>query len=76
MVLITGIYERLIHFISKINFKFLKPLFRWDLKSFTRLARGNRLRIAHTTSHRDRQWAVLTVSISFMITYLQHTLIG
>jgi len=39
MALITRIYERLVHSISKISFKFLKPLFKGDLRSFTRLAR-------------------------------------
>lgn len=36
IALITGIYERLIYSISKINFKFLKPLVKLDLKGFWR----------------------------------------
>ena len=36
IALITGIYERLIYSISKINFKFLKPLVKLDLKVFWR----------------------------------------
>lgn len=32
IALITGIYERLVHSISKINFKFLKPLFKAQFK--------------------------------------------
>ena len=32
IALITGIYERLVHSISKINFKFLKPLFKGQFK--------------------------------------------
>ena len=34
IALITGIYERLIYSISKINFKFIKPLVKLDLKGF------------------------------------------
>ena len=34
IALITGIYEHLISAISKINFGFLKPLFKGDLKGF------------------------------------------
>lgn len=34
IALITGIYEHLIGSISKINFGFLKPLFKGDLKGF------------------------------------------
>lgn len=71
MALITGIYERLVHSISKISFKFLKPLFRGDLGSFTRLAKEEidfELFIPLLTGIGV---AVLTVSrvISFMITY-------
>ncbi|MDI3484550.1 MAG: putative rane protein [Methanobacteriaceae archaeon] len=71
MALITGIYERLVHSISKISFKFLKPLFKGDLRSFTRLAREEidfELFIPLLTGIGV---AVLTVSriISFMITY-------
>ena len=36
IALITGIYERLVGSISKINFKFIKPLFKLDLKGFWR----------------------------------------
>ena len=36
IALITGIYERLIYSISKINFKFIKPLVKLDLKGFWR----------------------------------------
>jgi putative membrane protein len=36
IALITGIYERLIYSISKINFKFIKPLFKLDFKGFWR----------------------------------------
>jgi len=71
MALITGIYERLVHSISKISFRFLEPLFKGDLKSFTRLAREEidfELFIPLLTGI---GMAVLTVSrlISFMITY-------
>ena len=34
IALITGIYERLIYSISKINFKFIKPLVKLDFKGF------------------------------------------
>ncbi|WP_409201077.1 DUF368 domain-containing protein [Methanobrevibacter sp. DSM 116169] len=34
IALITGIYERLVHSISKINFKFLKPLFKGNFSGF------------------------------------------
>ena len=34
IALITGIYERLIYSISKINFKFIKPLLKLDFKGF------------------------------------------
>ena len=34
IALITGIYERLVYSISKINFKFLKPLVKADFKGF------------------------------------------
>lgn len=34
IALITGIYEHLIYSISKINFSFLKPLFKGDLSQF------------------------------------------
>lgn len=36
IALITGIYERLVGSISKINFKFIKPLIKLDLKGFWR----------------------------------------
>ena len=36
IALITGIYERLVYSISKINFKFIKPLVKLDLKGFWR----------------------------------------
>ena len=36
IALITGIYERLIYSISKINFKFIKPLVKLDFKGFWR----------------------------------------
>lgn len=36
IALITGIYERLVGSISKINFKFIKPLVKLDLKGFWR----------------------------------------
>ena len=34
IALITGIYERLVHSISTINFTFIKPLLKGDLKGF------------------------------------------
>jgi putative membrane protein len=34
IALITGIYERLVHGISKINFTFVKPLLKGDFKEF------------------------------------------
>lgn len=34
IALITGIYEHLVHAISKINFRFLKPLVKGDFKGF------------------------------------------
>ncbi len=34
IALITGIYERLVHSISKISFTFLKPLFKCDFNGF------------------------------------------
>lgn len=34
MALITGIYDKLIYSISKINFKFIKPLVKLDFKGF------------------------------------------
>ena len=34
IALITGIYERLVYSISKINFKFIKPLVKLDFKGF------------------------------------------
>lgn len=34
VALITGIYERLVHSISTINFTFIKPLLKGDLKGF------------------------------------------
>lgn len=34
IALITGIYERLVHSIGKINFKFIKPLFKGDFSKF------------------------------------------
>ena len=34
IALITGIYERLVKGISRINFTFLKPLFKGDFKGF------------------------------------------
>lgn len=34
MALITGIYERLVHGISRINFTFIKPLLKGNLKGF------------------------------------------
>ncbi|KZX14584.1 hypothetical protein MBFIL_08220 [Methanobrevibacter filiformis] len=36
IALITGIYERLVHAIGKINFKFIKPLFKGDFSEFKR----------------------------------------
>ena len=34
IALITGIYEKLVYSISKINFKFLKPLVKLNFKEF------------------------------------------
>ena len=34
IALITGIYERLVHSISTINFTFIKPLLKGDLHGF------------------------------------------
>lgn len=34
IALITGIYERLVHSISKIRFSFIKPLFKGNIKGF------------------------------------------
>ncbi|MBZ9570897.1 DUF368 domain-containing protein [Methanobrevibacter sp. TMH8] len=36
IALITGIYERLVHAIGKINFKFIKYLFKGDISGFKR----------------------------------------
>lgn len=71
MALITGIYEKLVHSISKISFKFIKPLFKGDFRSFIRLAREEIDFEFFIPLLTGIGMAVLTVSrvISFMITF-------
>ncbi|BDH79332.1 DUF368 domain-containing protein [Methanothermobacter tenebrarum] len=71
MALITGIYERLVHAISKIRFNFLKPLLRADLKSSIKTAKEEIDFELFIPLLLGIATAILTISriISFLITY-------
>ncbi|MGB9845529.1 DUF368 domain-containing protein [Methanothermobacter tenebrarum] len=71
MALITGIYERLVHAISKIRFRFLKPLLRADFKSSIKLAKEEIDFELFIPLLLGIGTAILTISriISFLITY-------
>ncbi|MDI9624473.1 MAG: DUF368 domain-containing protein [Methanothermobacter sp.] len=71
MALITGIYERLVHAISKIRFRFLKPLLKAEFESSIKLAKKEIDFELFIPLLLGIGTAILTISriISFLITH-------